>query len=235
MTPRLVLCLALALPALALADARSERALDADVTQVAFEARGRLEIVVGDEPRLVLEARDEAVLDALEVEVSKGRLSIRGDEERDGWFGWMNRNRVTARLVVSDLARVDFAGAGDLVVRDVSGGDLTVRIAGAADCELIGLAVERLRVELAGSSDCNASGSARSQYLDIAGAGSFSGFELATERTEVSIAGVGEAEVAASGELRAEVSGVGDVSYEGSPSLHEEVSGWGSVTRAGGP
>ena len=214
---------------------RAERTLDADVDRVSFATRGRLEIVVGDEPGLVLEAEDEDALDRLSIEVEGDRLVVKERDDATSWFSWMKKNEVEARVVVRSLEAVGFAGAGELDVSGVRGQGLAVQIAGRADCVIDGLAVEELTVEIAGAADCSVNGRAARQTLQIAGAGDYRGYGLETEFTEVEVAGAGGVQVNATDMLHVAVSGVGNVQYLGDPALHEDVAGWGSVERAEGP
>lgn len=223
-----LLYLALALPsAAALADARLERAFGDEVVRVSFEARGDLEILTGAMPGVVVEADD--------VRIEDDRLVLSREARRGGRLGWLRRDAIRVRVIVRDLEQVAFAGSGDLRVSDVREGQLRVEIAGAADCPLEAIDVDSLRVEIAGASDCDVSGVAGEQRVAIAGRGTYRGFELATERTEIELSGMGDVEVHARERLEADVSGMGDVAYRGSPELRERVSGWGAVTRAGGP
>lgn len=231
-----LLYLALALPsAAALADARLERAFGDEVVRVSFEARGDLEILTGAMPGVVVEADDEEALEAVDVRIEDDRLVLSREARQGGLLGWLRRNAIRVRVIVRDLEQVAFAGSGDLRVSDVREGELHVEIAGAADCTLEAIDVDSLRVEIAGASDCDVSGVAGEQRVAIAGRGTYRGFELATERTEIELSGMGDVEVHARERLEADVSGMGDVAYRGSPELRERVSGWGAVTRAGGP
>jgi hypothetical protein len=103
---RWMLCLALALPGAALADARLERVLGDDVVRIAFESEGDIEIVTGATPGVVVEADDEEALETVELRVAEGRLTV----SREAGSYYRGLGLVTART------EVETSGMGDVEV-----------------------------------------------------------------------------------------------------------------------
>ncbi len=223
------------LAATACSDAgHTQQALDEGIDRVSFATSGRLEIITGDQPGLVLESEDADALDRLRIAVEGDRLIIE-EREAGNWWSWFRGTDMHARVVLQSVEAVGFAGVGELDVKGVDGAALAVQIAGRADCAIEALAVNELNVQLAGAAECSVHGRAARQQLQVAGAGMYRGYGLETEFTRVEIAGAADVEVNASEMLHVEVSGSGSVTYLGDPALHESVAGWGSVARAEGP
>lgn len=214
---------------------RTQRTLGEDVDRVSFATSGRLEILTGDQPGLVLESEDGDALDRLRVAVEGDRLIIEEPETTFSWWSWMSASDVQARVVLRSLEAVAFAGAGELDVKGVNGEELAVQIAGRATCAIEAVSVEEISVQIAGPAECRVGGRAARQRLEIAGAGMYRGFGLVTASTRVEVAGAADVEVNAAEMLHVDVSGSGNVHYLGDPALHENVAGWGSVERAGSP
>ena len=214
---------------------RTQRTLDTDVDRVSFATNGRLEIVIGDQPGLVLESEDGDALDRLRVAVEGDRLIIEEPERTFSWWSWISASDVQARVVLRSLEAVAFAGAGELDVKGVDGEALAVQIAGRATCEIEAVTVDEMNVRIAGAAECRVAGRAARQRLEIAGAGMYRGFGLVTASSSVEVAGAADVEVNAAEMLHVDLSGSGNVHYLGDPALHENVAGWGAVERAGGP
>ena len=214
---------------------RTQRTLDEDVDRVSFATNGRLEIVIGDQPGLVLESEDGDALDRLRVAVEGDRLIIEEPEWTFSWWSWMSASDVQARVVLRSLEAVAFAGAGELDVKGVDGEALAVQIAGRAICEIQAVAVDEMSVQIAGAAECRVAGRAARQQLEIAGAGMYRGFGLVTASSSVEVAGAADVEVNAAETLDVDLSGSGNVHYLGDPALHENVAGWGWVERTGSP
>ena len=74
------------------------------------------------------------------------------------------------------------------------------------------------------------SGETTREEINLSGAGSLEAFELESSDCEVSISGIGGAEVDVKDRLVAKISGMGGIQYRGSPNeIRREVSGIGKI------
>jgi hypothetical protein len=114
-----------------------------------------------------------------------------------------------------------------LSVRDLN----EIGISGAAEVEGSGLNTNRLKINISGAAEISLQGTADSQDIQISGLGEFRGGNLKGRAVTVAISGAGQALVAASESLHAEVSGAGEIEYIGDPTVTSDISGAGSVKK----
>ncbi len=139
---------------------------------------------------------------------------------------------LTIDIVVTDLESVVMAGAGDVTgLNQIQTDELNLTLAGVGNIDM-DVDCDILRTVLAGQGNFELSGSAARHSCVLAGAGNVSAFDLATDTSTVTIAGVGNVEVAASDRLDAIIAGVGNIQYSGDPDLTVSVSGVGQVIDA---
>jgi hypothetical protein len=180
----------------------------------AIELRGaaEMQVEVGKGPSLTITA-SERVLQGTSTQVRDGVLVVL-IRERGGWF----QRGPAAKLSVQvpTLDSVQISGAGDFIVRDVSGDKLDLALQGAGQLQANG-AIGQLKVS-------------------IDGAGGVDLSKLVATDAQVSVNGAGKLDLHATGTLTAEVNGVGSVTYSGNPQkVIPSVNGVGSIKPAGGP
>lgn len=120
---------------------------------------------------------------------------------------------VHASSIETDTLRLNWRGAGHLVIEALQAQQLEIAHSGAGAAEIAGLVQE--------------------QKVNLSGVGRYDGYQLHTERTEVQVSGSSFACVHASDTLKAVVRGVGVVEYHGNPQVRSRVTGAGSVVRVG--
>ena len=81
------------------------------------------------------------------------------------------------------------------------------------------LDVQDLEVDLAGAGLVKLSGKTDRQEIALKGVGSLEAFELESNVCEVSVSGVGGAEVYVKENLNAVVRGIGGIKYKGDPQI----------------
>jgi len=107
-----------------------------------------------------------------------------------------------------------------------------IAIDGSADATVEGIHGPAFDVTLRGSGDLTASGAAGRLTYDCDGSGDARLRDLAVRDAVVRIRGSGDAHLAVSQTLDAEIFGSGDITYEGSARLvNEVIRGSGSVSR----
>jgi hypothetical protein len=185
----------------------SENRPIANITGVALDTSGRVEVTTGPTPSLSIEAPAD-VLPVLTSEVTGGvlRLSVKDHTVI------RNSDKIHYKLTVPTLDRISVDGSGDVRYADLKGPALTVEINGSGDVTLAGT-VEKQTVRLSGS-------------------GNYTGSDLATRSADVTVDGSGAVDVRVSDTLKIDLNGSGDVSYRGTPTVEKHVAGSGDITQA---
>lgn len=138
----------------------------------------------------------------LEVSLPAGTaLVVRGlvgeAELGDAAAGGLDLEAVAATVragAVAGPARLALTGAGEIVVREVTGPSLRVEVTGAGEVRVEGGAVDELAAEMTGGGGLRFGGRAKRARLDLAGASS-ARLARVDERPEVETAGASEVEV----------------------------------------
>lgn len=139
---------------------------------------------------------------------------------------------ITYYVDFKGLKSVEVAGAATVKSPDtINVKEIKVALSGAGAVDLK-INADKVILSLSGSGNIILAGKTKDEVITVSGAGTFKGFELITERAEVNVSGVGNAEVNASKELFANISGVGSVLYKGTPSLKQSITGVGAVRHA---
>ncbi len=230
-TALMLLLLATATPAVA-AEAREiagQRQGDAIVydaqgfDRVGLATPATVEVRVG--PAWSVRATGPAeALANLRVEREGGSLRIR---PRDDWKkaqGDINR-RVQVVITMPRLTGASVAGSGQMMVDEVSGGELRGALSGSGSLAFARVAVDALAVSIAGSGTITASGTAGKLSVHESGSGTFRAPGLRASEASVSMAG--------SGVVRALVSGPAAVSLVGSGSVDLGAQAQCTVKRVG--
>ena len=170
---------------------------------------------------------DENLLPYIESSVENGVLVI---EDRDRI---KSDDGIKIFITYKEISRIRSAGASIVKSEDVITGDvfsLTVPGAGLVDLKLD---VQDLEVDLAGAGLVKLSGKTNRQQISLKGVGSLEAFDLESNDCEVSVSGVGGAEVNVKENLNAVVRGIGGIKYKGDPkSVQDEISGIGTIKSA---
>ena len=168
-----------------------------------------VQVVPGD-GREVRVAAGEHVLDRVVTESSGGVLKI-DIRDRGIVIGPDPLDDVSVQVPVSELARVDIEGSGDVTLEGIDQDSLELRVQGAGDVEASGT-VDRLVAEIQGAGDARLS-------------------QLQARTAQVVVQGAADAELNVSDELDVKVQGAGDVSYTGDPTVRSDVEGAGDIHR----
>ena len=147
---------------------------------------------------------------------------------------WLSsRSRIHIIVTAPRLHELRVSGSGDISSRLplTSGSEVEVTVSGSGTVEaLVDAPVSKAVVS--GSGDISLRGQTRDYKAHITGSGDIRSYDLASESTEVSVTGSGDAEVYASKRLDISVTGSGDVRYKGKPAITQNKSGSGSVAAA---
>ncbi len=153
------------------------------------------------------------VIGKIVTEVEGGVLKIYN--KRNINFNWTGNKRMVVYISAKDLSGISLSGSGDVFFKDgIKANKLALSLSGSGD--VIGkVDVTTLETSLSGSGDIKLSGRAQTSAVKVVGSGDFTGGDLATQSTSVSVAGSGDARVNASQSVNAAVAGSGDVYYTG--------------------
>lgn len=189
---------------------------------------GNFEIILkrGDSPLVVLTA-DENLHEFIEVGVSGDRLEIETTKPLSSEEG------LTLEIIYDELASIDVGGAATITSQEPIEGDylnISMSGAGAVDLEV---RMKVLKTSVSGAGAVELRGSVNEQHIQMSGAGGFDAYDLRSKSCEISISGVGSANIYVTESLDATVSGVGGITYKGNPQqVKTDVSGLGSIRQA---
>jgi hypothetical protein len=139
---------------------------------------------------------------------------------------------ITFDVTVATLHGVHLSGTGDIRLAPVSTDTLALALSGSGHIIAEQLTARALQVDLSGTGDIVAAGSASSQDVRIAGAGSYTAADLRSSQARITIAGVGKAVLRVRQTLDASIAGTGSIDYIGSPQVRQRIDGVGSIRQA---
>ncbi len=180
----------------------------------------------GDRPKVVIET-DENLFEYIQVEDRNGTLSISNSRKIMGSDG------IRVFITFTELDRVVSSGASSIYSNSPLIMDrlrLSMSGAGMIDLEI---ETEDLEVRLSGAGIIHLEGKADKLKISLTGAGKLEAYDLESRDCDITISGVGGAEVYVTGKLDARVSGLGSISYIGNPEdIRQDVSGIGRIRAA---
>lgn len=176
----------------------------APATSLELTGACNLTVRVGG-PQTVIVRADDNLVDRVTTRVRSGTLLI-------GTRGaFATKVPMTVGVVVPVLVATTLSGSGTVVVEDVAGGHLSVRVPGSGTLRASGT-IDRLDVVLSGSGDV--------QLAD-----------LVSREVIARVEGAGRILVHATSSLNATVSGAGAIANVGTPDrLVRNITGAGSIT-----
>lgn len=180
----------------------------ADVTGVKLASIGAVEVVVGPDQSIVIEAEDN-LIPFITTEVSDGVLTIGTRDETS-----LEPTR-SLRFIVT-VGRVELAeisGAGTLSIDDPEN--------------------DRIDLSVPGAGTISVSGEVDHLTASISGTGAVEAARLAADDVVVEVSGAGSATVWALNTLDVTLSGVGNVSYWGEPTVDQTITGIGDLRSLG--
>jgi hypothetical protein len=182
---------------------RQERSLGA-CHQVELGGAARLQVTVGGPQSVLVEAQPN-IAALIETTVSNGTLKITDTKQ------YTSSRDVVVRITVPSIDGLEISGFSDATITGAHGPKLDISVSGTGSVTASGQ-VDRLSLA------CGGAGNAQLQGL-------------VARDAVVSLSGVGNAEINATGTLDVSISGVGSVRYRGSARVvHQSINGVGSVS-----
>lgn len=203
---------------------RGTEARDADGARaVVLDGWGQLNVTTGDTASLTITA-GENVREDITTEVRDGVLHLDLDRR-----GWPSSSEIVYNLVLPEVTGITVKGAGEVNAALGTVEALDLRVDGAGDLDVKGIDAESLTVDVDGAGSVTLGGATTYQRVTIDGAGSYEGVDLRSEKAEIVIAGIGDANVYVTDVLDAAVRGAGTITYDGGAEVTKEMSGIGEI------
>ena len=186
---------------------------------------GNFEVILeeGDQPNVQVNT-DENLLDFIDTEVSAGILRVTQEKKL------ISKSKIRIIISFQELNEIRAMGAALIKNEDyLSSEDLEIVMegAGAIDLKIIS---DKLKVELSGAGVISLAGEVQKQELNLMGAGKLEAFDLDSKECDVSVGGLGGAEIYVTEKLNATIEGVGSIKYDGQPEdINTEIKGLGRI------
>jgi len=196
-----------------------------------FQSVGEVFLVQGDTCSIKMEG-SEALLQKVQTEIKDDLLVITFSSDIKDWSSlhWITQeHRIQYFITVKTLTQVNLAGAASIQAEKLTGDKLAIDHSGAGEMVLKGLRYDELDVHVGGLGEIRLEGEARSQLVNLSGAGSYKAEDLKSQEANVSLSGAGSARVWVEGELNASLSGAGSIKYKGNPQVEKINTGLGSI------
>lgn len=164
------------------------------------------------------------IIDNLRTEVKKGFWDI-GFNQNVSY-----KEEITIFITLPTLSKVSITGSGNITTQGqfVGLSKLEVTVTGSGDLQLNADA-DALSCAISGSGDIAYAGTVPDFRGVISGSGDISGYELETERAQMSISGSGDCKLSVSQNLEASIVGSGDIYYKGNATVQSAITGSGDV------
>ncbi len=200
------------------------------VTGVTLAMGGTLNIELGEEQQLRVEAEDN-LIPYIETNIVGSMLEI---GVRHGMAIHPTRP-IDLYLTVPALDQVLLAGSGTIQWPEAEGQELSLTLSGSGAIRLGEVQVEDLRVVLSGSGDVSLSGGrVDSQWVTVSGSGAYEAEDVESATAHVDITGSGTVTISVHSHLRVTIAGSGEVRYLGDPVLDRvSITGSGSLVPIG--
>ena len=186
---------------------------------------GNFEVILeeGDQPNVQVNT-DENLLDFIDTEVSAGILRVTQEKKL------ISKSKIRIIISFQELNEIRAMGAALIKNEDyLRSEDLEIIMegAGAVDLKIIS---DKLKVELSGAGVISLAGEVQKQELNLMGAGKLEAFDLDSKECDVSVGGLGGAEIYVTEKLNATIEGVGSIKYDGQPEdINTEIKGLGRI------
>jgi hypothetical protein len=202
---------------------RTEQRPVQGVHAVDLRTSGDLTVTTGPTPKLTITAGRTA-LRYLTSTVQDGTVILGSRPGRDV------TGDIHYELILPTLDGVVIAGSGSAQGTLVADDSFTLISSGSGSAVFDGLAATSVTVQLSGSGNIDLTGTTDAQSVALEGSGNYLASELTARKSDVRIAGSGNARVHAGSQLRAEVTGSGSIRYTGDPTLSTHITGNGTVS-----
>jgi hypothetical protein len=195
------------------------------VTAVTVANQGDLQIELGDEERLVIEAEDN-LMEYLKSDVRNGRLIL---ETRPS-VNLRNTKPIRYTLTVKLLEGLSTSSSGNINAPTLEGELLTIESSSSGDINLEGVNADILDVGLSSSGDVTiGSGAVTKQTVRVSSSGNYDAQSLQSQEADVWLSSSGDAYLSVSEILNGTLSSSGNLYYWGDPDVNVKTSSSGEA------
>ncbi len=186
---------------------------------------GNFEVILEESNQAFVEINtDENLLDFIDTEVKAGILRVTQEKKL------ISKSKIRIFIYYQELNEIRAMGAALIKNEDyLNSEDLEIVMegAGAVDLKIIS---DKLKVELSGAGVISLAGEVQEQELNLMGAGKLEAFDLDSKDCDVTVGGLGGAEIYVTEKLNATIEGVGSIRYDGQPKdINTEIKGLGRI------
>lgn len=219
-----------------MADTKKETRELGEFHTIQVKGIGKIELKQGSKQEVTVEA-EEHILSRIKTDVIDGCLII--DIGRD-WLekltagiDYLSTHGIAFYITVKQLDALDVTGGCKIEAQGFRGKELLLNLSGASSVEFVDIDYDILKSDLPGAGKLVVSGKAKEQFVNLTGAGSYIADELESEKTRISLTGVGSARLWVNGSLDVAITGVGTIEYYGEPDIKQSVAMMGSIRSLG--
>jgi hypothetical protein len=197
---------------------------------------GKIELKQNSKQEVTVEAEDY-VLSRIKTDVIDGCLII--DIGRD-WLekitaglDYLSTRGIIFHITAKQLDALEVTGSCKIDAEGFKGKELHLDLSGASSVEFKEINFDVLKSDLPGAGKLTISGKCKEQFVNLTGAGSYMADDLESDKTRISLTGVGSARLWVNGELDAAITGVGTIEYYGEPEVKQSVAMMGTIRSLG--
>lgn len=199
------------------------------INSVLVANQGDLQIVIGDEESLVIEAEDN-LMEYLESNVRNSRLIL---ETRPS-INLKNTRPIRYTLTVKSLEGVSTTSSGNITAPALEGDIFSIESSSSGDINLEGLIADQLDVKMSSSGDVTiGSGTVTKQTIRISSSGIYNAQPVQSQEADVRLSSSGDASISVSETLGGTLSSSGNVNYWGDPEVNVRTSSSGKAVKSG--
>jgi len=144
-------------------------------------------------------------------------------------------SRKKIKLIINYIDLNDVRIMGAVLLKNegyLEAEELEIRMDGAGIIDLK-IKSNKLKTVLSGAGVVKLAGEVHEQKLNLSGAGKLEAFDLESQECEISVGGLGGAEIFVTDKLDARIEGIGGIKYAGEPSdIKTEINGLGKIKQA---
>ena len=199
----------------------------ADWTAVALSCPGTLELEIGENHGITIEAEDN-LLPLIETDVEGDRLLIRF---KPGLRTIRPTMPIRFQAATPAINAMAVSGSGGIRAPRIEGARLDLDVSGSGDIIVASASLSTLETRISGSGGVAIRGEAAEHEARISGSGDLQARDLTSQRAHVTISGSGSAMVRVEREIDGRISGSGSIVYSGNPRTAIRTSGSGRAVR----
>lgn len=178
----------------------------------------------GDHPGIEV-VTDENLHQYIDTYVNEDELVVQQEKKI------ISRHKLQLKITFKELSFLRVTGAAKIVSEDyIKQNELEVRMDGAGLIDLK-IKTRTLNVLLSGAGSVKIAGETDEEKLRLTGAGGLNALNLESKTCDISVSGLGSAEIFVTRDLVARIEGVGGIKYAGKPeNVKTEIGGIGKIT-----